>query len=70
MKDVSCYLDQTYENLLWITTKTKAFVIDLSFTDMSLHWPKLQSSPKNTHCLLLSQFDETYPFVFKDSESG
>lgn len=34
MKDVVVYTDSKMPNYLWITTKTKAFLFDLSYTSL------------------------------------
>jgi len=36
VKDVTIFLDQNFPTLLWVATKSKAFLVDLTYIELSV----------------------------------
>ena len=69
IKEMDVYLDNQREKLLWFSTKTKAFLIDLFFTSICLSEEEdLADKSKKDLYFVVRHFEEEIVIIF-DSES-
>ena len=64
VKDVVAFTDQNIPNLLWIATRSKAFLFDLCYCSLASTDVELQLSDHVAHYFVLSYFEEKIPFLF------
>jgi hypothetical protein len=69
-KSLQIFLDQNIESLLWITSNTKAFLFDLSFTTITRYDYEFEKSSNIQNFFILRYFDEEIPFVFLEEDNS
>ena len=65
---MTVFLDQHVPTLLWISSKTKAFLVDLSYVVLRLNDQVFQLESRCEHYFVIQYFEEEVPFVFNSDE--
>lgn len=66
IKNITVFLDQNFPTLLWIATKSKAFLMDLTYTTISVNDLEFQIASGCEHYFIMRYFEEEIPFVFNN----
>ena len=65
---MTVFLDQHMPTLFWISSKTKAFLMDLSYVVLRLNDQVFQLESRCKHFFVIQYFKEEVPFVFSRDE--
>ena len=68
VKDVTIFLDQNFPTLLWVATKSKAFLVDLTYIELSVSDVEFQITSGCEQYFIMRYFEEQIPFVFANEE--
>jgi len=58
-------MDQNFPSLLWISSKTKAFLFDLTYTTISRSDYEIEFLSGVKNIIILQYFEESIPILFR-----
>lgn len=66
IKKVAVFLDPNLPNLVWFSTMTKAFLLDMTYSDIDRCNFELEKASGIKNYFILRYFEEEIPLIFRD----